>query len=85
MKTLLFAAIIVSLSGCAVSLPSPGNNVIVYPAVRVEPSVEIVYMWDPIQYRYFWVDRRDSRHYMDYGWRHPHGHKPRGHDRWDRK
>lgn len=85
MKNLVLAAIVMSLAGCAVSLPSPGSNVIVYPAVRVEPSVEVVYAWDPIQFRYFWVDRRDSRHYMPYGWRHPHGHRPPGHDHWDKR
>jgi len=84
MKSLILAAIVVSLAGCAVSLPSPGNNVIVYPPVRVD-SVEIVYMWDPVRYQYYYVDKRDSRHYMQVDWKHPHGHKPPGHDYWDKR
>ena len=85
MKNLLLAAVIVSMAGCAVAIPEPSKNVIWYAPVQIAPTVQIVYYWDPLQLRYFWVDKRDSRHYMEYGWKHPHGHKPRGHDHWDKK
>ena len=84
MKHLILSSIILSLAGCAV-VPSSNNRVIVYPAVRVSPTVDIVYMWDPVQYRYYYVDRRNSRHYMPHDWRHPHGHRPPGHNRWHDK
>lgn len=87
MRNLLIIGTVI-LSGCVVaptSAPSSGTNVIVYPPVRVSPGVEIVYVWDPVQIRYYWVDRRDSRHYMPYDWKHPHGHRPPGHDHWDKK
>lgn len=74
----------VALAGC-VAVPAD----VVYPSVRVQPSVEIVYQYDPIQYRYFWIDERQSRHYMPRDWhddRHEdnrHGDKHHKHDHRD--
>ena len=85
MKNLVLVAAVISLTGCVVAPYNSDRDVVVYPAVRIEPSVEVVYMWDPIQYLFYYVDGRNSRHYMPYGWRHPHGHRPRGYDHWDRR
>jgi len=83
MKNLVLAAIVISLAGCAVSLPSPSKNVIAYAPVIT--TTQVVYYWDPVQIRYFWIDDRNSRHYMPYDWKHPHGHKPLGYDHWDKR
>jgi hypothetical protein len=90
MKYVILPAIVALLSGCVVT-PVSGphsRDVIVYPPVRVEPSVEIVYIWDPVLVRWFWLDRVNSRHYMSPEWRHPHGYRhdqDRRDDRRDRR
>jgi len=68
--TVLTSALL--LAGCVVA-PVPRGQVV------VEPSVEIVYMWDPYFNRYYYVDR-GARIYMAPGWVHP-GNRGRGHHR----
>lgn len=81
MKNLILPIVIVLLSGCVVAPVGHGSReVVVYPPVRISPDVEITYIWDPLQVRWYWVDRLNSRHYMDHDWKHPHGHR---HDRKD--
>jgi hypothetical protein len=86
MKNLILSIAVLSLTGCVVApRPYVGNDVVAYPPVQVAPSVEIMYLWDPIQFRYYHVDRYNSRHYMPHGWQHPRGYRPPGHDHWDRR
>jgi hypothetical protein len=66
MKTkLLLASIAVLLGGCVIA-PIPGGH------ISVQPSVEFVYVWDPIRVQYYYVNR-GYRYYQPHGWEHPHG------------
>jgi hypothetical protein len=75
MKKLLILGIVALLSACVVA-PIPNGRVV------IQPSVEFVYIWDPIRIQYYYVDR-GHRHYQPHGWgnqRHPHGGPP-GHNK----
>jgi hypothetical protein len=66
MKTkLLLASIAVLLAGCVVA-PVPQGHVV------IQPSVEFVYIWDPIRAQYYYV-QRGYRYYRPRGWQYPHG------------
>lgn len=71
-RLLISAALFTLLAGCVVA-PLPGDGEVV-----VRPSVEIVYVWDNVRLRYYYVER-GQRVYMPRDWydhRHPHGGPP---------
>ncbi len=78
MKKILLALLVLSLAGCVVA-PIPRARMV------VDPSIEIVYSWDPYLGRYYYEDA-GRRYYQPPGWQrqndreHGRGHG-RGHDR----
>lgn len=63
MKIILAVLTCALLSACIVAPGRTGQ-------LEVRPHVEVVYVWDPITVRYYYVYSGD-RHYMPREWRHP--------------
>jgi len=84
MKKVIFAAMIVSLAGCAVAYPVPQYQgyVVSDPFILAQHPRDVVYVWDPIRFLYYFVDHRHHKHYMPPHWRH-HRHGHQGDPRWE--
>ena len=67
MKILLAVLTCALLSACVV-IPTQSGH------VEVRPQIEVVYIWDPVTVRYYYV-HRGNRHYMPREWRHPRYHR----------
>jgi len=88
MKKLIFAAVMLSLSGVALAAMPEGYinaNLITV----ADQQRNYGYVWDPIRFLYYFIDqqdRRHRRHYMPRDWRHPdHGRNGDPRRDWERR